>query len=337
MSKKRVIIIGEIGVNHNGNIYTAKKLIRVAKNAGCDFVKFQSFIAKNLVKKKTVMVKYQKNNLRKTKLSQVDMLKKYELSIQDHIKLVDFCKKQKIKFLSSPFDTDSLKMLFNLGIKNIKIASGEITHYPLLKNIAKKAKQVFLSTGMSNLEEIRIALKILINNGLKKKNLYILHCHSDYPTKLRDVNLNALKSIKKFLNVEVGYSDHTLGSETAISAVAMGARVIEKHITLDKKMTGPDHLASTEPKDFLNYVKSIRKTEELLGSSEKKPTKTEFKIRKMVRKSIVAKFEIKKGEKFCEKNIISKRPEGGISPLKWNKIIGKRSKYNFKKDDFIKL
>jgi len=180
-------------------------------------------------------------------------------------------------------------------------------------------------------------LKILINNRLKKENLAILHCHSDYPTKLRDVNLNALKSIKENFKVEVGYSDHTLGCETAISAVAMGARVIEKHITLDKKMIGPDHLASMEPRDFFNYIKSIRKTEELLGSSEKKPTKTELKIRKMVRKSIVAKFEIKKGEKFFEKNIISKRPEGGISPLKWKKIVGKRSKYNFKKDDFIKL
>ena len=337
MSKKRVIVIGEIGVNHNGNIDTAKKLIRVAKKAGCDFVKFQSFIAKNLVKKKTGMVEYQKNNLKKTNLKQVDMLKKYELSVQDHIKLIDYCKTQKIKFLSSPFDTDSLKILFNLGVKNIKIASGEITHYPLLRDIAKKATQVFLSTGMSTLKEIKIAVKILTNNRLKKKDLFILHCHSDYPTKLRDVNLNALKSIKNLLNTEVGYSDHTLGSETAISAVAMGARVIEKHITLDKKMTGPDHLASTEPKDFFNFVKSIRKTEELLGSGEKKPTKLELKTRKIVRKSIVAKFEIKKGEKFCEKNIISKRPEGGISPLKWKKIIGKRSKYNFKKDDFIKL
>jgi len=337
MNKKKVIIIGEIGVNHNGNINTAKKLIIVAKKDGCDFVKFQSFKAINLVKQETGIAGYQKNNLKKKNIKQIDMLKQYELSVKDHVKLINFCKRKKIKFLSSPFDTDSLKLLFKLGVKNIKIASGEITHYPLLRDIGKGAKKVFLSTGMANLAETKSALKILTKNGLKKKNIIILHCHSDYPTKLKDVNLNALKSIKKDLKVEVGYSDHTLGFETAVSAVAMGAQVIEKHITLNKNMIGPDHQASMEPKKFFQFTNSIRNTEKLLGSNNKIPTKTELKTRTIVRKSIVAKFEIKKGELFCEKNIISKRPEGGISPLKWKKVVGKRSKYNFKKDDFIKL
>ena len=230
-----------------------------------------------------------------------------------------------------------MKLLFNLNIFSIKIASGEITHYILLKEIAKRAKKVFLSTGMSNIKEIKNALNILTHHGLKKKNIYIMHCHTDYPTKLKDVNLNALKLIRKKFQVKVGYSDHTLGYETAVASVAMGAKVIEKHITLGKKMIGPDHAASMEPGEFYKFVKSIRKTEELLGSEKKEPSINEIKIKKNIRKSIVAKYEIKKGELLCEKNIISKRPEGGISSLYWNKVIGKKAKYNFKKDDFIKF
>ncbi len=337
MSRFKSIIIAEIGVNHNGNIEIAKKLINLAKRAGCDFVKFQSFIASNLVKQNTAIVKYQKNNLKRKNLKQIDMLQKYELTYNDHKTLINYCKKKRIKFLSSPFDTDSLKLLFKLGVKNIKIASGEITHYPLLRDIGKRAKKVFLSSGMSNIQEINTAIKILQKNGLKKENIVILHCHSDYPTKLKDVNLNAMKSIKEIFKTKVGYSDHTLGFETAISAIAMGASAIEKHITLNKKMIGPDHIASMEPKEFIRFTKSLRNVEELLGSYKKKPSKTELKVKKFIRKSIVAKFDIKKGDNFSELNIISKRPEGGISPLKWRKIIGKRSKQNFKKDEFIKI
>lgn len=337
MKKNKTLIIAEIGVNHNGKINLAKKLIDIAKKAGSDFVKFQSFNASSLVKQSTGVAKYQKNNLKKKDIKQIDMLKKYELSYEDHKRLINHCKKKKIKFLSSPFDTDSLKLLFRLGVKNIKIASGEITNYPLLRDIGKKANKVFLSTGMSSLGDIKNALKILLNNGLKKKNIVILHCHSDYPTNLKDVNLIALKSIEENFKTKVGYSDHTLGFETAISAVAMGASVIEKHITLNRKMIGPDHNASMEPKIFLKFTKSIRNTEELMGSFKKKPSKIELKTKRLIRKSIVAKFDIKKGDKFSEINIISKRPEGGISPLKWKKIIGKRSKYNFKKDEFIKI
>ena len=337
MEKFKSFIVAEVGVNHNGNIEIAKKLIDLAKKADCDYVKFQSFKASNLVKQNTGIAKYQKNNLKNKNIKQIDMLKKYQLSYDDHKSLINYCKKKKIKFLSSPFDTDSLKLLFRLGVKNIKIASGEITNYPLLRDIGKKASKVFLSSGMSSLQEIKIALKILLNNGLKKKNIVILHCHSDYPTKLRDVNLKAMKSIEESFGTKVGYSDHTLGFETAISAVAMGASVIEKHITLNKNMVGPDHAASMEPKIFLKFTKSIRNTEELLGSSRKEHSKIELKTKRLIRKSIVAKFDIKKGDKFSEINIISKRPEGGVSPLKWKKIIGKNSKYNFKKDEFIKI
>jgi N-acetylneuraminate synthase len=336
MKKNKTFIIAEVGVNHNGNIDTAKKLIIVAKKAGCDFVKFQSYKSENLVQSKTSMIGYQKKNLKRN-LKQIDMLKKYQLSAEDHSLLIEFCRKKKIKFLSSPFDTESLKLLFKLRVLDIKIASGEITHYALLNEIAKKAKRVFLSSGMSNLKDIRNALTILTKYKLKKKDLYVLHCHSDYPTEFKDVNLNAMKSIKKNLQVNVGYSDHTLGFETAISSVAMGAKVIEKHITLSKKMRGPDHPASMEPKEFYEFVKSIRNTEKLLGYNIKKPTKKELRIRKIIRKSIVAKYKINKGEKFSESNIISKRPEGGISSLYWNRVIGKKAKINFNKDDFIKL
>ena len=336
MTKNKTLIIAEVGVNHNGNINVAKKLINIAKKAGCDFVKFQSFKAENLVQSKTKIIGYQQKNLKK-KITQIDMLKNYELTENDHKILINYCKKKKINFLSSPFDVESLKLLFNLNIFSIKIPSGEITHYILLKQIAKRAKKVFLSTGMSNIKEIKNALSILTGYGLKKKYIYIMHCHSDYPTKLKDVNLNALKLIKKNFQVKVGYSDHTLGDETAIASVAMGAKVIEKHITLEKKMIGPDHAASMEPEEFYKFVQSIRRTEVLLGSEKKEPSTNEMKIKKNIRKSIVAKYKIKKGEVITEKNIISKRPEGGISSLYWNKVIGKKAKHNFKKDDFIKF
>ena len=336
MRNHKTFIIAEVGVNHNGNISIAKKLIDIAKRAGCDFVKFQSYRSDYLVRKNENIIGYQKKNIKK-KISQYKLLKKFELSPKDHEVLLRYCKKKKISFLSSPFDTESLKLLFKLKVFNIKVASGEITHYLLLKEIAKKAKKIFLSSGMSNLNEINNAVKTLIKYGAKKNNICILHCHSDYPTKLSDVNLLALKDIKNKLKINVGYSDHTLGNETAIAAVAMGANVIEKHITLNKKMYGPDHAASMEPEYFYDFVRSIRNTEILLGSNQKKPTKTELKIRKLVRKSIVAKIKITKGDTFTSKNIISKRPEGGIPSLSWNKIIGKKARYNFKEDDYIKV
>jgi len=322
MKKNKTIIIAEIGVNHNGNINLAKKLVNVAKKSGADFVKFQSFKTENLVCKNT---------------KAFNLLKKLEISEKNFKKIIQYCKKKKIKFLSSPFDLESLNLLFRLKIYNIKIASGEITHLIFLKKLAKKAKKIFISTGMAKLSEVARAIKILIKNGANKKNITVLHCHTEYPTELQDVNLHAMKNMEKKFNLDSGYSDHTLGNETAIAAVALGAKVIEKHITLNKNMVGPDHKASMEPKSFYNYVRLIRNTETLLGNYIKKPTKNELKIKKLVRKSIVAKTNIKKGEIFSFNNTICKRPEGGIPSINWNKVIGKKSRQNFKTDDFISL
>ena len=321
-TNNKTIIIAEAGVNHNGNITLAKKLIDVAKNAGADFVKFQSFKTENLVRK---------NN------NQFKILKKLEISENDTTNLIKYCKKKKIKFLSTPFDLESLKILFKKKIFNIKISSGEITHLQLLKQVAKRAKKVFISTGMSNLHEILLAIKTLNDNGVSKKKITVLHCHTSYPTMLRDVNLLAMTTIKKKLKVNVGYSDHTLSNETAIAAVALGAKVIEKHITLSRKLTGPDHKASMEPDKFKKFVAQIRNTEKLMGSSLKRPSKLEVKMRKKVRKSVVARMNIHKGELFTMKNTICKRPEGGIPSKNWNKVIGKKSKFNFNTDEQIKL
>ncbi len=336
MKKNKTIIIAEIGVNHNGDINLAKKLIDVAKKSGADFVKFQTFKTENLVCKNTKATQYQRHNLGKN-TSQFNFLKKLELSENDYKKIIQYCKKKNITFLSSPFDLESLNLLFRLKIFNIKVASGEINNYIFLKNLAKKAKKIFISSGMSTLNEVSQAIKILIKNGAKRKNITILHCHTDYPTQLGDVNLFAMETMKKKFNINVGYSDHTTGSETAIAAVALGAKVIEKHITLNKNMRGPDHKASMEPKIFFNYVKLIKNTETLLGSYLKKPSRSELKNKKLVRKSIVAKRNIKRGEIFSEVNLICKRPEGGISPINWNNVMGKKSKRNFRTDDFISL
>ena len=269
-------------------------------------------------------------------MTQFNLLKKLELSENTHNKIIQHCNRKKISFMSSPFDLESLNLLFRLKIFDIKVASGEINNYILLKKIAKKAKKIFISSGMSTLSEVSRAIKILIENGGKRKNITVLHCHTDYPTQLHNVNLFAMKSMKKKFNIDVGYSDHTIGNETAVAAVALGAKVIEKHLTLNKNMIGPDHRASMEPKNFFNYVQMIRNTEVLLGSYLKKPSKSELKNKKLVRKSIVAKRNIKKGEIFSEVNI-SKRPEGGISPIYRNNVMGKKSKREFRVDDFISL
>jgi|TARA_B110000211_G_C14093445_1_gene561032 N,N'-diacetyllegionaminate synthase len=333
--KNKIKIIAEVGVNHNGNLKIAKRLIDVAKKSGAEYVKFQAFKATNLVQKKTKSLKYQIKNTKKND-GQFNMLKKLEINKIFIESVLLYCKNKKINFLCTPFDIESLNLLYSLKIFNIKIASGEINNYFLLKNIAKKANKIFLSTGMADIKEISQALEILITNGAKKKNITLLHCHTDYPTNLKNVNLRAMTTMKNKFNINVGYSDHTIGFETSIAAVALGAQIIEKHITLNKKMIGPDHKASMEPKFFYQYVKLLKNTEILLGNKEKKPTQIEKKNMKLVRKSIVAKNNIAKGEYFSEKNISSKRPQGGLSPMKWNKVIGKKSKYNFKIDQFIK-
>ena len=336
MKKNNVIIIAEIGVNHNNNIIIAKKLISSAKSCGADFVKFQSYKTENLIIENTPLADYQKKNIKK-KTNQFNLLKKMEISKKFHNLIIAYCKRKKIQFLSSPFDLESLDFLFKKKIFNIKIASGEITNYPLLKIIGKKAKKIFLSTGMSSMQEISNALNLLIKNGAAKKNIYILHCHSDYPTKLSDVNLLAMNEIKKKFNLKIGYSDHTEGFETSVAAVAMGASVIEKHITLSKKMIGPDHIASMEPKEFKTYIRLIRNTEILMGKKIKKPTRIEIINKKIVRKSIVAIKEIKKGEIFNQYNLGCKRPAKGISPILWDRIMGRKSKKNYKINQYIKI
>lgn len=330
-----VFIIAEAGINHNGSISIAKKLIDIAAKAGADAVKFQTFNAENLVTKNAKKAKYQKRNDNK-KESQFDMLKKLELSPLMHKTLLSYCKKKKILFLSSPFDLQSINFLKNLGLKIFKIPSGEITNLPYLKKLGKLNKKIILSTGMSNMNEIKDALNILVKSGTKKNNITVLHANTEYPTPMRDVNLRSMLSIGKAFNVNYGYSDHTLGSEVSVAAVALGAKCIEKHFTLNCKMKGPDHRASLEPKDLKKMIHAIRNIEIALGSRLKRPSKSEAANIKIVRKSLVASRNIKRGEIFTEKNLTAKRPGNGLSPFKIIKFLGKRSLKNYKKDQQIK-
>lgn len=277
---------------------------------------------------------YQKNTTNKNE-NQFDMLKKLELSADSHKELISYCKSKKITFLSSPFDHESIELLKDLDLEIFKIPSGEITNLPYLRHIGKLNKQIFLSTGMSTIEEIKNALSVLINSGTKKDKITVLHANTQYPTPMEDVNLKAMVTIGKELNVNFGYSDHTLGIETDIAAVAMGASCIEKHFTLDCNMDGPDHKASLEPNQLKAMVKAIRNIEKALGSSIKKPSKSEMQNIKIVRKSIVAKTKIKKGEVLNEQNLSIKRPGGGISPMKWDDVVGTKSVKDYNEDDPI--
>jgi len=329
-----VFIVAEAGVNHNGKLELAKKLIDVASEAGADAIKFQTFKAKNLVSKNTQKASYQKQTTCK-KESQHDMLKKLELDVKTHKELIVYCNKKNIMFLSTPFDSQSIKLLHELNLSIFKIPSGEITNFPYLKKIAKLDKKIILSTGMSTLSEISDALNILTNNGTKKRNITILHANTMYPTPMEDVNLNAMLSIGKTFDVAYGYSDHTLGIEVDIAAVSLGASVIEKHFTLDNTMQGPDHKASLEPHELIAMVRAIRNIELALGSSIKKPTKSESPNILVVRKSIVALKKIKKGDIFSEKNLTTKRPATGISPMKWESIIGTKAQKDYVEDELI--
>jgi len=334
LEKNKVIVIAEAGVNHNGDIRLAKKLVDVAKNSGADYIKFQAFFAKELVTLKSKLAKYQQNNLRE-KLRQFDLLKKLELKKNDYVNIINYCKKKEIKYLFSVFDIKSFKILLSLDVKEIKIPSGEADNYPLLKLAAEKMKRVFISTGMCSLSDVKKSLKILRRYGLKKNNIIIMHCNTDYPTKINEVNLSAMVTMGAKFKIRIGYSDHTEGFEAAIAAVALGAKTIEKHITINKKLKGPDHIASMEPLVFKNYVKLIRNTSLLLGSSKKMPTISEKKNMKLVKKSIVANLSIKKGDIFSEQNLSCKRPALGLSPYYWKKVLGKRAKKDYKIDDFI--
>jgi N,N'-diacetyllegionaminate synthase len=331
---KKVFIIAEAGVNHNGSIDLAKKLIDVASLSGADAVKFQTFKAEKLVSKNATKAQYQKKTTCK-KESQLEMIKKLELDKDTHEKLMSYAKEKNIMFLSTPFDLESIELLDNLGLEIFKIPSGEITNLPYLQKIGALRKKVILSTGMSNMSEIEEALNILIKAGTKKQNITVLHANTMYPTPMQDVNLNAMLSIKKTFDIEVGYSDHTLGIEVDIAAVAMGANVIEKHFTLENTMEGPDHKASLEPNELYNMVKAIRNIELALGDGVKKPSASEMPNIEVARKSIVAKKSIKKGDILSEYNLAIKRPANGISPMKWYDIIGTKAKKNYEEDELI--
>jgi N,N'-diacetyllegionaminate synthase len=332
----KTFIIAEAGVNHNGSIKIARKLIDIAAEAGADAVKFQTFKAGKLVNIGTQKAEYQKIITDK-KESQFDMLKKLELRPAAHRELLKYCKKKKIIFLSTPFDLESIDLLNHLMLKIFKIPSGEITNLPYLRKVGSLGKKIFMSTGMANMDEIEDALNILMDAGTKKADITVLHCNTEYPTPYKDVNLRAMLTIKEVFKVNIGYSDHTLGIEVPIAAVALGATVIEKHFTLDKNMEGPDHKASLEPRELKCMVKAIRNIEKALGHSVKRPSASEFKNIPIARKSIVAAKNIVKGETFSERNITVKRPGTGISPMQWDKILGKRAIKNFKKDELIEI
>ena len=330
----KVFIIAEACVNHNGSIDLAKKLIDVASNAGADAVKFQTFKAKNLVTKNAKKAIYQKDTTN-IKESQFNMLKKLELNIEAHKELSLYCNSKKIIFLSSPFDHESIELLKDLDLEILKIPSGEITNLPYLRHIGKLDKKIILSTGMSTIDEVKNALSILINSGTKKNKITVLHANTEYPTPMEDVNLRAMVTIGKELDVNFGYSDHTLGIEVDIAAVAMGASCIEKHFTLDCNMEGPDHKASLEPSQLKAMVKAIRNIEKALGSSIKKASKSELLNIKIVRKSIVAKTKIKKGEILTQQNLSVKRPGRGMSPMKWDDVVGTKSTKDYNEDEPI--
>lgn len=331
---KKVFIIAEAGVNHNGNFDLAKKLVDAAVEAKADAVKFQTFISEKCISKNAAKASYQKDTTNNDE-SQLEMVKKLELSFKEFSELKKYCDNKNIMFLSTPFDLDSIEFLNNMGIAIFKIPSGEITNYPYLKKVGALKKKVILSTGMSNLEEIVDAVKVLKDNGTE--DISILHCNTEYPTPMEDVNLNAMNTIKNELNVEVGYSDHTLGIEVPIAAAAMGAAIIEKHFTLDKNMEGPDHKASLELDELKRMVESIRNIEKAMGDGKKAVSKSEEKNLNIARKSIVASCPIKMGEKLTEKNLTCKRPGNGISPMRWNEIIGQIAKHDFYEDELIEI
>ena len=334
---KKTLIIAEAGVNHNGDIVKAKALIDKGAEAGVDYVKFQTFKAANLVTKQAKRAAYQDKNTQDND-SQYEMLKKLELSQKDHQELIDYCAQKGVKFLSTGFDFESLEFLAGLGITIAKVPSGEITNLPYLRKVATLFPEVIISTGMANITEIKDAVKVLTDNGVSKDKITVLHCNTEYPTPMEDVNLKAMLHIQRELGVPVGYSDHTLGIEVPIAAVALGATVIEKHFTLDKTLPGPDHKASLEPDELKAMVTAIRNIEKAVGGSGlKKVSASEAKNKPIARKSIVASKFIRKGDLLTEENITVKRPGTGISPMQWDEVVGKTAKKDFEEDDLIEI
>jgi len=334
LKKPITLIIAEAGINHNGNINTAKKLINVAVDAGADFVKFQSFSAETLMTANAEKAEYQRN-LTNNSESQFEMIEKLELKREAHEELIQYCNKKDIKFLSTAFDHVSIDMLSELDILIYKVPSGEITNLPYLRHIGGMGKPVIISTGMATLKEVEDALNIIVKSGTPKGEITVLHCNTEYPTPMQDVNLKAMLTIRDELGVKVGYSDHTLGIEIPIAAVALGATIIEKHFTLDRNLPGPDHRASLDPDELKAMVKAIRNIEKAMGDGIKQPSLSEIKNMPIARKSIVAKKFIKKGELFTEENLAVKRPGIGISPMEWDSLLGRVSDSDYDIDDFI--
>jgi N,N'-diacetyllegionaminate synthase len=333
----KTIIIAEAGVNHNGSLQIAKKLVDVAVEAGVDYVKFQTFKASKIASKQARKADYQQKTTENSE-SQLDMLKRLELDENAHLELIAYCKEKKIAFLSTAFDFESIELLQKLGIKIGKIPSGELTNLPFLRKMSKAFPEIILSTGMADMTEIKATIQALIEAGTDRNNLTVLHCNTEYPTPYEDVNLKAMLTISKELNVPIGYSDHTLGIEIPIAAVSLGAKVIEKHFTLDRSMEGPDHKASLEPVELRNMVISIRNIEKALkGTGEKIASNSELKNREIARKSIVASQKIELGVIFSEENITVKRPGNGISPMLWDTILGTKASKTFDEDDLIEI
>ena len=334
---KHVQIIAEAGVNHNGSLAIAKQLIDKAVEAGVDIIKFQTFKSEKLVAKIARQAEYQQRNIGKKDEGQLAMLKKLELSQPDHEELIRYCNQKNIRFFSTAFDMDSIEYLHSLNMGLWKIPSGEITNYPYLRKIASFGEPVILSTGMCELSDIEAAVKVLNEFGVKREQITILHCNTEYPTPFADVNLRAMLEIGDKFRVKIGYSDHTKGIEVPVAAVALGATVIEKHFTLDKNMEGPDHKASLEPDELKAMVSAIRNIEQALGTGHKTISKSERKNIEIARKSIVAACPIKKGELLSENNLTVKRPGNGISPMRWNEVVGTTAIKDFEEEEVIAL
>lgn len=332
-----VIIIAEAGVNHNGSLELAKQLIDKAVEAGVDIIKFQTFKSEKLVSKAAKQAEYQQRNIGKEDEGQLAMLKKLELSQAVHEELIAYCNKKGIRFFSTAFDMDSIDYLHSLEMGLWKIPSGEITNYPYLRKIAQYQEPVILSTGMCELSDIEAGMNVLLEFGVKKEQITILHCNTEYPTPFEDVNLKAMLEIGEKFGIKIGYSDHTKGIEVPIAAVALGATVIEKHFTLDKNMEGPDHKASLEPAELKAMVSAIRNIEQALGTGHKTISESERKNIEIARKSIVAARPIKAGELLTEENLTVKRPGNGINPMRWNEVVGTRAVQSFNEEDPIQL
>lgn len=332
----KTLIIAEAGVNHNGDLALARRLIDVAAEAGADLVKFQTFKAQRLVAKDAPKAEYQERALGKDE-TQYEMIRRLELTPADHHALIEHCRSRGIGFFSTAFDLESIDLLVSLGLDRFKIPSGEITNLPHLRRIGQFGKPVLLSTGMATLADIEAALEALESSGTPRRRVTLLHCNTEYPTPMCDVNLQAMRSLQAAFGVPVGYSDHTEGIEVAIAAVALGATVIEKHFTLDRSLPGPDHKASLEPAQLRAMITGIRNIEQALGDGCKRPSPSEAKNRAIVRKSLVAACSIRAGEVFTAANVTTKRPGSGLSPMRWDEVIGRKAPRDFAPEELLEL